>query len=55
MIQILQNYDIDDSHVRFPSISKRTMDQVDNRLERAVGHVELQMDRPVSDPSLGLG
>jgi hypothetical protein len=55
MIQILQNYGIDDSRARVPSISKRTMDQVDNRLERAVGHVELLMDRPVSDLSLGLG
>jgi hypothetical protein len=48
MIQILQNYDTDDSPDYVPLISKRTMVQVDIRPVRAVGHVELQMDRPVS-------
>jgi len=55
MILILQSYDIDDSRVHVPSIWKRMMDPVDNRPVRAVAHVELQTDRPVSDPSLELG
>jgi len=50
-----QSYDVGVPRSYSPLISKRKMGQGGTRLGRAVEHVELRRDRPVSDALRELG